>query len=122
MMSNYFSSLMSQLPCRNLNYEGRQILPISLKTEVKNFFLSSLLVGKTVLMSINDIFVYSYSLLLYQLTPKDISSPLPGTAAGPLAYQDLNCSARSFSTLECLLSSSPSAFFWYWNHYQKYCK
>jgi len=89
---------------------------VSSKSEVRDFF-SSLLVAKTVPMSVGYILLYSYPQLLYQLTPKDFSSPLPGTEAGPLVNQALNHSARSFGTLACLLSSSPSAFFWYWNQY-----
>lgn len=71
MLSNYFLSLMSLLPCSDGNCECRQILLISSKSEVRilrYFFFSNLLVGKTVLMSMNYILLYSYPLLLYQLT------------------------------------------------------
>lgn len=119
MVGNDFSSVMSQLPCSNLNDECRQILLSTSKGEVRNFY-SSLPVDKTVLMSINYILCYSYPLFC-QLTQKDISSPSPGSE-GLLAYQSRNCPAHSFSTLPCLLSSSPVALFWHWNQYQKYHK
>lgn len=85
--------------CGNPNDQCKQNLLISSRPEAGNYFFPTLLVDKTVLMSINYVVaLYSYPLLLYQLTPKDISSPLQGTDAG-VARSESPCSLCHASSL-----------------------
>lgn len=71
------------------------------------------------LMNIIYILCYSYP-LLYQLTQKDISSPLPGTEG--LLHAKVGIVLLTLSAVALLFSSSPVELFWHWNHYQKYHK